>query len=392
MSGSARPHLILIGSSTRAAAFSALRAGFQPVCLDQFCDADLKAHAFCQPLPDSLTSLRSLLAKWPDLPVMYTGGLENRIDWIEEIGATHPLWGNDVQAIQRVRDPEQLREAARLARLNVPEWQSSDAPPPTDGTWILRPLQGAGGQGICIWNDAARTSPTLQQPHGFQQFISGISHSALFIGPQEAGDVRFIGMTRQLVGEAVCHAGPFQWCGNIGPVALPVNVENTVRRFGNILKWKLGLRGLFGVDLVIDEQGNPWVTEVNPRYPASTELLEHATGIPFLREHARCFTKEELPFCDWNRAHPGEFIGKAILYAAEDRQICQPLLEPARITVDEVPVLTDLPDVGTFLRRGEPACSVFAESTTAGGTWELLQQNLQTVALRLHSVSTPVIA
>ncbi|HEV3202856.1 MAG TPA: hypothetical protein VGY77_00665, partial [Gemmataceae bacterium] len=37
-------HLLIFGAGTRAAAFSALRAGLRPWCADLFHDADLQAH------------------------------------------------------------------------------------------------------------------------------------------------------------------------------------------------------------------------------------------------------------------------------------------------------------------------------------------------------------
>ena len=44
-------NLILFGASTRAAAFSALRAGLRPWCADLFADADLQAHCPAMRLP-----------------------------------------------------------------------------------------------------------------------------------------------------------------------------------------------------------------------------------------------------------------------------------------------------------------------------------------------------
>src|SRR5262249_25634739 len=60
---------------------------------------------------------------------------------------------------------------------------------------------------------------------------------------------------------------------------------------GRLLVKSLGLRGLFGVDFVL-EGGRPWVVEVNPRYTASVEILELAGHRSFLREHAAAFDRD----------------------------------------------------------------------------------------------------
>ena len=39
---SATPHVLIFGTSVRAAAFSALRAGLSPWCVDLFADVDLR--------------------------------------------------------------------------------------------------------------------------------------------------------------------------------------------------------------------------------------------------------------------------------------------------------------------------------------------------------------
>lgn len=377
--------LIIVGASSRAAAFSAIRAGFRPICLDQFADADLQANATVLPWAGDDAGILQQIQQWPGLPVVYVGGMENRPALIEAIAQTHEVWGNPADAVRRVRNPADLAEPVRLSRISLPEWRDETQPPPCDGTWILRPRLGAGGRGIHVWDESARESETLQEPHFFQKRIEGLPCSATFIAPAEVGDVRFVGMTRQLIGEEFCFARPFQWCGNIGPIALPVSTELTIRRFGNVLKWKLGLRGFFGVDLIIDADGTPWVTEVNPRYPASSEILEHITGIPLMQDHCRCFTEKPLPETDWDLAHPGELLAKAVVYAPQDLVWSKELIEAASVPVFNVPDLTDLPVPGTQIRSGEPVCTVFAEATTNEELLDLLKQKVADVIARLKS-------
>lgn len=381
--------VIVMGASTRAAAFSALRAGFRPFCLDAFGDDDTSAHTAVERVAEYPDGLIPILKSRPRMPVIYTGGLENRPDILEVAASFHDLWGNRESAVSRARDPQAIQETARLARVEMPEWRNESDPPPLDGTWLLRPRHGAGGRGIVVWSEENQNSATLHEPHLFQKRIEGIPFSAVFIAAAVVGDVRFVGMTRQLIGEPECHASGFQWCGNIGPIALPVSVENNVRRFGNVLKWKLGLLGLFGVDLIVTPDNVAYVTEVNPRYPASLELLEHATGQPLFADHCRCFS-EDLPVTSWNRAHPGEFMGKAVYYSPADLQLLRPLADASSVSYDEFPTMTDLPAMGVPIRKGEPVCTLFAEAFSADQTWELLRQKLRELDEKLQASSTPM--
>jgi len=379
--------LIIVGASTRAAAFSAIRAGFRPVCFDAFADVDLCANALVEPLPDDPGALEAALNRWPELPVMYTGGLENRPDFLSVIAASHALWGNPAEVVAAVRDPFRLVEPARLSRIGFPEITGAESPPIADGSWLLRARAGAGGRGILPWTEDNRGSELLREPHYFQKRIAGESHSALFLAEREIGDVRFLGLTRQLIGLPESHADEFQWCGNIGPVTLPVPVEAVIRRFGNVLKWKFGLVGLFGVDLIISPEGDPWVTEVNPRYPASIELFEHSLGIPLLADHARCFVPGGIADSGWKRCHPGSYLGKGILYSPVQRTLTFPLGDARTVPVDQFPGSADLPQPGTLLVPGTPVCTVFSEAPTIDGTLSRLKEKLQSVSARIRADS-----
>ncbi len=53
---------------------------------------------------------------------------------------------------------------------------------------------------------------------------------------------------------------------------------------GNALAMAFGLAGWFGVDFVLRD-GIPWPVEVNPRYTASLEIFEIASGQSLLPDH-----------------------------------------------------------------------------------------------------------
>src|SRR4051794_30449688 len=100
-----RGPLLIAGASVRAAAASALRAGYAPWCVDLFGDADLERACPVRvvPLKRYPDALVAALAEGPPGPWMYTGAIENRPDLIECVD--RPLLGNPADIVRAVRDP-----------------------------------------------------------------------------------------------------------------------------------------------------------------------------------------------------------------------------------------------------------------------------------------------
>ena len=117
--------LAIVGASTRSAAASALRAGFQPLAADLFADADLRRIATAtriRPYPEGLLDwLRAIEpAAW-----MYTGALENYPDLVDQMAWIAPLLGNPGDVLTRVRSPWELAAALQRAGLLFPETRAS---------------------------------------------------------------------------------------------------------------------------------------------------------------------------------------------------------------------------------------------------------------------------
>ncbi len=378
------PNLLIIGASTRSAGFSALRAGFKPICLDMFADADLQANAVVRQVENYPSGLIDALQALPRLPLLYVGGLENNPEILNVAAEFHDLMGNGAKQVEAARSADLLAEAMRISQVETPEWKSSSEPPETDGTWLLRPIFGCGGRGITRWTEEAKTSPTLNEPHIFQKHISGTVYSGVYIA-QEVGDVRFVGLTQQLIGSKESNAAEFQWSGNFGPVALPIEIEHKMRRAGNVLKWKAGLKGLFGIDFIVTEENRIFVTEVNPRYPASLELLEFATGQPLLPSHIECFAELNTENT-WTPDTDGPLFGKAILYSPRNFQLTIDLT-PEIKAFSKFPDLADIPQAGTQFKTGEPICTIFATGQSAQDCREKLTQQLQELQSRIIPAS-----
>jgi predicted ATP-grasp superfamily ATP-dependent carboligase len=383
-----RSTVLIVGASTRSAAQSAIRAGLSPICADLFADLDLRACAQVLEVPDYPQGLVAAAAGACECPWMYTGGLENHAGLIARISQSRLLWGNGTEVLRRVRDPWQIRDGlvdSGLPALCV--WPREAAPPPADGTWMLRPRRGAAGRGIRVWEDPSSNCATLREAHYFQERCDGDPVSALYLAapPQ----TYILAVTRQLIGLEAVHAPPFTWCGTITPIRLPEGIITTMHQVGAILALRTGLRGLFGCDFLV-EDGQAWLTEVNPRYPASTELVEHVLQEPLLDWHRRVFEGAAafevppsfvvpppfvVPPSGGFRNAPPEggttSVGKIVLYAHRDivapdatRFVTcpSPWLGSTAPRDDGLPSVADIPAPGQAIARGHPICTLFARA------------------------------
>ncbi len=197
---------------------------------------------------------------------------------------------------------------------------------------------------------------------------SKAKRAALFVAG--AGETRLLGVTRQLVGEAWLHAGPFQYCGSIGPLELDARQHREMERLGDVLATGCGLRGLFGVDGVWRD-GTFWPVEVNPRYTASVEVLERATGLKALAWHRRAFDPA-VPAVPEPTGAPAVVVGKAILFARET--VTFPTNWSWNLSpVNEMTRYADLPDAGQRIEARRPIMTFFTLGADMAACMEALR-------------------
>ena len=366
-------HLLILGASARAAAFSALRAGLRPWCVDLFADADLQARCPARRLAarDYPQGFVQAAASAPVGPWIYTGGLENRPALVTDLARGRTLWGNDAPALARVRSPFALQRLLRAAKVPCPAARQPAAGLP--GCWLLKPLSGAGGTGIRVWTGRATPPPRKQQVY-LQEYIEGEAWAAVYLGDGE--QARLLGVTRQLVGEAWLRARPFHYCGSVGPLAPSPQLQHALEHLGSGVAGGSRLRGIFGIDCVVRDYV-PWPVEVNPRYTASVEVLEHTLGIPALAWHRQVF-ESTVPAPPPAERATGVIVGKAVLFARApltfpaDGPWLRVLHQPAAI--HDLPAFADIPHVGQQIPRGRPVLTLFARDATEAGCLDRLKQ------------------
>jgi predicted ATP-grasp superfamily ATP-dependent carboligase len=369
------PNLLIFGASTRAAAFSALRAGLRPWCADLFADADLEARCPVIRVPSDVywRAFVELVGRELRGPWMYTGALENRPGTVRAMARVRPLWGNAFfPALALARSPNSWSSLLKRARLPCPAVRRTLFSAPPEGRWLLKSVLGAGGRHVFwLWDKRSRRGPGGLRY--FQEYIEGDSCAALYVG--DGKRARLLGVTWQLVGEPWLHARPFHYCGSIGPLPPEPALRQALERLGDVLAAGCGLRGIFGVDFILRD-GTPWPVEINPRYTASVEVLEYAAGVPALALHRQVFDPT-APAPSIPPVKEGSFLGKAILFAREaltfpeDGPWMAVLREPR--PVDAVPPFADIPNAGERIETGRPVLTFFTWGESPGACRDALQ-------------------
>ena len=380
--------LAIVGASTRAAAASAVRAGYQPITADLFADADLRRIATATritPYPDGLLDwLRTIEpSAW-----MYTGALENHPDLVDAMAWLATLWGNPGDVLRCVRVPWNLSDALHHSGLLFPDTRDSPEGLPLDGTWLSKTYRGASGSGV----RELTAPPPVREGLGedadpyevvYQRRIAGTPCSAVFIGA--GGEAALLGVTRQLVGAPWLGAHGFQYSGSIGPLSLDERTLQTVAKIGNAIADRFELLGLFGVDLILDGD-RVWTLEVNPRYAASIEVIERATGVHAIAAHVAACVETRLPDKTQilDRTH-----GKAVLYARRDVVISP---EFAAWSLEQAlagpwPAVADVSVAGTTIEAGRPVLTLFAEGADIDDAERRLRDRVPQIERQLYAES-----
>jgi len=359
--------ILLLGASIRAAAQSCRRAGFDIRGADLFADRDTQAMGAVRPIADFPDDFLKFALRGPADPWMYTGGLENYPELVEEISRRRQLWGVGGAELRLVRDPIALHHALCRAGLPTPPTHRRRSACTADRLWLRKPLRSCGGTGIKMLQDIfdVPSGSERESESSYQAHIDGWPAAPVLLGYRD--DAEFVGATRQLVGTE-WGAATFQYAGSIGPLDLGARCTTQFKNVGRVLGREFGLRGIFGVDGIVRE-GKFWTVEVNPRYTASVEVLERAGAAPLIARHAAVFggfsePGRALPFnqpaprvAKWERVH-----GKAIVFADRDLQVGDRLTRYADRQNRDAPWprIADIPTAGQKIGRGRPVATVFA--------------------------------
>lgn len=374
--------LLLTGIDVVPLAASATKAGYQVYAVDYFGDHDLKrlchksrsiirqeAGKSCRRLitnfsPEALLRLiKDFLRSYKADAALLSSGLDDHVKVLLELNDLIPILGNHPNVIKRVRD--KTRFFQELKRLGIPypktavtenfkeaKEKSKDVGYPV----VVKPSRGFGGAGM----RKARNTSDLKQAYRaasffgdevlIQEHILGTPASVSLVS--SVRKALTLTVNEQLLGiREIGQFEPFGYCGNVVPLSAKKPVINECKRVAERVALHFGLSGSNGIDLVISEEGIPYVIEVNPRFQGTLECVERILGINVVETHVKACVQGTLPTIV---NQPSRFCVRLILFASE-RSIAPDLsvFEGVR----------DIPYAGAVVERGEPICSVMAEGT-----------------------------
>jgi uncharacterized protein len=350
-----RLRVLIAGVSVRAFAESAARAGYAVTAVDGFGDLDLEqvAHRVIT-MPGRFSAGRAARAATGSAcdATAYASGFENHPRAVAKLLALGPLWGNSPEVLARVRDPLRLARALVARGLPAPRVRVARAPPAVGTRWLLKPRASCGGHGITLWRPTPRGRRHLPRAMYLQERIPGFAGSMVFAADGERSVP--LGLSRALWGERCFGAAGFRYSGSIlaAPGDLPLAPAAALAA---ALTEEFGLVGVNGIDFIARASG-VYAIEVNPRYTASMELVEHAYGISIFDAHV-CACAGKLPTFDLAAALElrQPVYGKAIVYARRTTTIPD---SRDWLTAGDV---RDIPRPGEVIERGRPVCTVFAQ-------------------------------
>lgn len=410
----------IIGASVRAAAESALRGGFRVRGIDQFADRD------CAPTVENGRDF-SECEGWldrqrggcTDLAWMYVGGLENSPDLVDRLARKSPLLGIGGDRLRRLRNPEHLLRVLRAGGFNMPEMALEPTQVRVDespGRWLLKRRHSAAGRGIAYWNATTRVST---ENCYLQREILGQSRSGAYLA--EADQCRLLGVFDGLPPEPQTGAQPFWYAGSLGPRPLTPIEFAYWHALGQWIWQAFSLRGLFGVDAMVEHaigvnagdaitgEPDPLVLEVNPRLTASMELLDRVDGSSIVAKHVQACLGDQIDPPDAStatstgirrnaapRAEPtaSPCHAKAILYATRPTSISASLSD-AWMGRKQSPhlrtrnAIADIPWPGSRIERGAPIVTVFGGGPSLQQARTDLREQIQTVRREIDADQHP---
>jgi predicted ATP-grasp superfamily ATP-dependent carboligase len=349
-------HILVAGFSTRHVVQSAYRAGYVAYAVDHFCDQDLfwytRDRIRFEELDEIPGGIQKMVEKYPIDHLVLTSGAE-------QLRSRVPLLGTPPALLEKLLDKEKTQRF--FSELGIPT-----PPLEREGTYpvMVKPVRGAGGWRNRILHDETDKSAWLQEfpdtPKIFQRIVEGTPASVSCL----ADGKRAVAMA---VNEQILRGSgdvPYGFAGCITPILHP-KVEEMIL-LAEKVAGASGCIGSVGVDFVLSD--DIWAIEVNPRFQATLDTVEMATGISLFRLHAQACAGT-LPD---HKPVPKRFAARAIIFADRDFELRGDLARYA-------PSVADIPWPGTHFEEGNAVVSVFGHGPTRDMAEKTLNTNITSI-------------
>lgn len=397
-------NLLVVGIDMVSIAKSAKEAGYKIHAADYFGDIDLRrVCSGCEAIIEQkrgkscgrmeskfkteafLKMTKSLFQRCKIDAILLSSGLDDYFDVLYGLDELAPILGNSPEVIERVRKkPGFFKELKRLG-ITHPETEivknvdEAEAAAVEIGyPVVVKPIRGFGGLGIRIAQNSNEIERVFLEASLVgkdvivQEFSKGVHASVSFLVAEK--NVKILTINEQMLGlRFLSQQEPFGYCGNIVPLHFANSILESCRRITEKISFHFGLKGSNGIDLVISEDGTPYVMEVNPRFQGTLECVERVLGMNLVKSHIDACLHDSLPTL---KEKTSNFCTRLVLYA------------PERIVAPDLTVFPEVRDVplpGAIIEKREPLCSII----TAGKNRELSFQKAKKLAQSIYSMAHP---
>jgi predicted ATP-grasp superfamily ATP-dependent carboligase len=333
-----RDYLLIIAGSGRMLAEAARTAGLPVVVIDLYGDLDTRQHA-CEArrLPSLAIEyvapvLDDLNGSYPIGRAVYGSGLESYPETLDYLAQRMTVLGNTPIVFRSLQNKEEFFSV--LAGLRIPFPEVAFAAPCTDYDWLIKPMQGQGGLGICRYYQGLTDSGIY-----WQKFQAGTPGSVLFLADTQCA--RVIGFNTQF-NIKLADGLEFVFSGLINHSILSRKQKSLMSGWLDLCVRAFALKGLNSLDFICDGE-RMYVLEINPRPSASMQLYDNTLSCHIAA--CRGSLPEALP-------RQEGFAGFRAVYADKDVRI------PDRFIWPEWAM--DRPQAGELCRTGQPVCSVIS--------------------------------
>jgi len=352
-----KPYLV-IAHSGRALASSAATENIETHVIDRFSDMDTQTvslstrkvggddSGLCE---DELLKALDDYSHIPLTGVVVGSGLENNPNLLNIIGERFTLIGNQAECIKLCTQPHEFFSLLDTHGILYPEIQQKA--PDDNKSWLKKLAGGYGGHHIKWY----KSGDQFSTEHYLQRYINGRPLSVVFLAN---------GKSAQIIGEnEIWPVDPvnnnFTFSGAVSLPNLEEKISDSLVKIVDILVDHLQLKGLCGLDVIVDTNNECYVLELNPRPTATFPLHELGTSL-FDRHLLACRGQlKPLPAKDM------VYRGHLILYAREKLYV--PNIEWPAWSVDR-------PCPGTRIAAGEPICTIHATANSLGKLKASLKQ------------------
>jgi len=396
--------LLVVGIDTVSIANSAKRAGYRVYAADYFCDVDLqRVCSGCKSIIEQkrgkssgrmeskfkseafLKMTKTLLQKYEIDAILLSSGLDDFSDVLYGLNDLVPILGNSPEVIERIRKKPRFYEELECLGIAHPETvivkdtdEAKAAAVKIGYPVVVKPVTGFGGVGIRTAENSKEIERAFFEASSFnkdllvQKFINGTHASASFLVTHK--DVKVLTINEQLLGlRFLFQQEPFGYCGNIVPLHFANSILEKCKRIIKKIASHFSLKGSNGIDLVISEEGTPYVVEVNPRFQGTLECVERVLGTNLVKSHIDACLHGFLPTI---REKASTFCTRLVLYA------------PERIIAPDLTVFREVINVplpGTITEKGEPLCSVITKGNDRELSFQKAKKLAESIYVMLHT-------